>query len=228
MTTVSSYAEDRDQMQQALATQAPAELLNGLSGEAARLDAIEFAAGAPQVGDQAPDFELRDAVGDPVRLSALLSQGPVVLIFYRGAWCPYCNVQLRTFQARLAELEQQGASLVAVSPQTPDHALSMAEKNELAFPVLSDPGAAVIRRYGLVYTVDQPLRGLLEAAGVDVSESNGDADWVLPAPATFVIDRAGRVRYAHVRGDWTERAEPADVLAVLARLNQVIDARSAT
>jgi peroxiredoxin len=80
----------------------------------------------------------------------------------------------------------------------------------------------------LVYTVDQPLRGLLEAAGVDVSESNGDADWVLPAPATFVIDRAGRVRYAHVRGDWTERAEPADVLAVLARLNQVIDARSAT
>jgi peroxiredoxin len=219
MTTVSTYAEDRDHMQQALAAQAPAALLDGLTDAAARLDAVDFAAGAPQVGDPAPDFELCDAVGDPVRLSALLGHGPVVVIFYRGAWCPYCNVQLRIFQSRLAELQEHGAWLVAVSPQMPDHSLSMAEKNELEFPVLSDPGAAVIRRYGLAYTVEEPLRGLLEATGTDLGAYNGEAGWVLPAPATFVIDRAGRVRYAHVRGDWTERAEPAEVLDVLARLD---------
>jgi peroxiredoxin len=219
MTTVSSYAEDRDHMQLALAAQAPAELLAGLADAAARLDAVDFAAGAPQVGEPAPDFELLDAVGDPVRLSELLDRGPVVLIFYSGVWCPYCNVQLRTFQTRLAEFEQHGARPVAVSLQMPDHSLSMAEKNELAFHVLSDPAATVIRRYGLAYTVEEPLRSLIEATGNDLGAYNGDTGWVLPAPATFVIDRAGRVRYAHVRGEWTERAEPAEVLAVLAGLD---------
>ncbi|MBV9940489.1 MAG: AhpC/TSA family protein [Solirubrobacterales bacterium] len=215
---MSTYAEHRDYLNQTIATQAPPELLDGLSRAASRLDAVDFAARAPHVGEPAPDFSLPDHKGDDVRLSKLLLSGPVVLIFYRGAWCPYCNLQLRTFQASLSRFEERGARLVAISPQTPDRSLSMAEKNELGFPVLSDRGAVVIDRYGLAYAVDDQTRSLLEAAGNDVGAHNGQTGWALPAAATFVIDAAGLVRYAHVRGAWTERAEPEEVLAVLGEL----------
>lgn len=209
-----TYAHQRDELNQAIASQAPPELLDGFAGAAGRLDAVDFAGRAPKVGDQAPDFGLPDHDGEAVYLSALLRRGPVVLIFYRGEWCPYCNLQLRTFQARLEELVSRGAQLVAISPQTPDHSLSMAGKNSLAFPVLSDVGAHVIDRYGLRYEVDADLRALLEAAGTDLAGHNGSGGWVLPAAATFVIGSDGEVRYARVTGDWTERAEPAEVLAV--------------
>jgi peroxiredoxin len=142
----------------------------------------------------------------------------VVLTFYRGAWCPYCNLQLRTFQAHLGELTARRAQLVAISPQTPDHSLSMAEKNDLRFLVLSDVGARVIDRYGLRYEVDAETRALLEAVGNDVGAYNGPGGWVLPATATFVIGTDGRVSYARVTGNWTERAEPVEVLAVLDEL----------
>jgi peroxiredoxin len=218
MRTGPTYAEQRRQLQQEIAGQAPAGLVDGFASAAARLDALDFASRAPRVGDEAPDFALPAQNGDSVRLSALLSDGPVVLIFYRGEWCPYCNLQLRSFQAHLDEFAELGAQLVAVSPQAPDHSLSMAEKNELGFLVLSDVEATVLDRYGLMYEVDAELRRLLESVGNDVSAYNGEAGWTLPAPATFVIDPRGRVRYSHVRGDWTERAEPSDVLAVLAEL----------
>jgi peroxiredoxin len=215
MTTTLTYASQRDHLNQSLAAQAPADLLNGFAAAAERLGAIDFAARAPQPGDPAEDFVLPDHHGQTIRLSALLRGGPVVLIFYRGEWCPYCNLQLRTFQAHLGELTARGAQLVAISPQTPDHSLSMAEKNELGFLVLSDVGAQTIERYGLRYEVDAELRTLLEAAGSDLGAYNGDGGWVLPATATFVIVGDGRVRYARVSGNWTERAEPSEVIAAL-------------
>jgi peroxiredoxin len=202
-------------MHEAMAAQAPAELLDGFARAARRLDQIDFAARAPQMGELAPDFVLTDQVGEDVHLAALLRGGPVVLIFYRGEWCPYCNLQLRSFQAHLDEFAALGAQLVAISPQMPDHSLSMAEKNELGFRVLSDVEAAVIDRYGLRYEVDPETRALLATVGNDLASYNGKAGWVLPAVATFVIAPGGDVRYANVRGDWTERAEPTEVLAVL-------------
>jgi peroxiredoxin len=117
---------------------------------------------------------------------------PVVVIFYRSAWCPYCNLQLRTFQAHLGELAKYGAQLVAISPQAPDHSLSMAEKNHLAFPVLSDLEARVIDRYGLEYEVESETRTLLEATGTNLSAYNGYGGWILPAVTTFVLDPARR------------------------------------
>lgn len=215
MTTLPSYTQQRDQMNAQMVTQAPAELLNGFASAARQLDAVDFAARAPKVGDQAPDFALPDQHGEEVYLSALLRDGPGVLIFYRGEWCPYCNLQLRTFQAHLDHIAGLGAQLVAISPQTPDHSLSMAEKNDLGFLVLSDVGATVIDLYGLKYDVEPETRALLESAGNDVSAHNGPGGWVLPAAATFVVGKEGDVRYANVRGNWTERAEPAEVQAVL-------------
>jgi peroxiredoxin len=215
MSTPTSYVSQRDAMNARMATEAPSEVLSGFAAAADRLEAFDFAARAPQVGDQAPDFALTDQRGGEVYLSALLRKGPVVLIFYRGEWCPYCNLQLRTFQAHLDQIAALGAQLVAVSPQTPDHSLSMAEKNDLGFLVLSDVGANVIDRYGLKYDVDAETSALFEAVGNDVGAHNGPGGWVLPATATFVIGVDGAVCYANVHGNWTERAEPADVLAVL-------------
>jgi peroxiredoxin len=202
-------------MEEWMATQAPAELLDGLSAAARRLDAVDFASRAPKVGDQAPDFVLPDQDGEELRLSTLLRAGPVVMIFYRGEWCPYCNLQLCSFQAHLEQLADHRATLVAISPQIPDQSLAIAHKNQLDFPVLSDVGARVIDRYGLRYEVDAETRKLLEAVGSELVAYNGERGWVLPAVATFVVASGGDVRYANVRGDWRERAEPADVLAVL-------------
>jgi peroxiredoxin len=215
MSAPTSYLSQRDAMNARMATEAPSELLSGFAAAADRLDTVDFAARAPQVGDEAPDFALPDQRGEEVYLSALLRRGPVVLIFYRGAWCPYCNLQLRTFQAHLDQILALGAQLVAVSPQTPDRSLSMADRNDLGFLVLSDIGANVIDRYGLKYEVDAQTRALFEAVGNDLGAYNGPGSWVLPAAATFVVGVDGAVLYANVRGNWTERAEPAEVLAVL-------------
>ncbi len=210
-----TYAAQRDELNQALASQAPAELLNGFATAADELEAVDFARRAPQVDDAAPDFTLPDQDGEDVRLSGLLEHGAVVLIFYRGEWCPYCNLQLRTFQAHLAEITAAGGQLVAVSPQTRDHSVSMASKNELGFAVLSDVGGQVIDLYGLKYEVSAETRKLFEMAGNDLAEYNGEGGWILPAAATFVIGAYGSVRHAHVRGDWRERDEPENVIAAL-------------
>ena len=171
-----------------------------------------------KVGDQAPDFELPNATGKTVRLSQLLAQGPVVINFYRGEWCPYCNLELRAFQNLLPEFKAAGATLVAISPELPDHSLSVTEKHELEFPVLSDVGNKVARQYGLVFTLDESLLPIYQQFGIDVAGHNGDDSYELPVPGTYVIDSSGTVRYAFAEADYTQRAEPAAVLAAVRQL----------
>ena len=220
MTTTATYADQRDEFNAALADQAPAEVLEGFGRIVADQAAVDYAARAPKVGDRAPDFALHDHLGRQVSLAGELEQGPVVLAFYRGEWCPYCNLMLRTYGLRAAEFANHGARLVAVSPQTPDKSLTMAEKHSLEFSVLSDEGGEVIGAYGLKYDVDAQSRRLLESAGIDVAKFNGAGGWILPAPAVFVIDRAGIVRYASVNGDYTQRVEPGEALAALDSLDR--------
>ena len=169
-------------------------------------------------GDRAPDFALPDAAGRTVRLSELLVDGPVVLTFYRGAWCPYCNTQLRDYQEAIAQVEAADATLVAVSPQTPDGSLTTREKNALTFPVLSDAGGAVSERYGLLYQVDRQTRDRYELAGIRLDSVNGADAWELPVPATYVVDQTGTIRYAFVEADYTQRASARQVLAALREL----------
>ena len=163
---------------------------------------------AKAVGQAAPDFELPDARGGSVTLSGLRGEGPVVLVFYRGAWCPYRNLQLRAFQAALADIHAAGASLVAISPQTPDNSLTLAEQAELAFPVLSDVGNDVARSYGLVYALGAADRELHGGVGIDLTAFNGDDSWELPAAAVFVVETDGTIRYASVAGDYRWRSAP--------------------
>ncbi|MEU9213671.1 peroxiredoxin-like family protein [Streptomyces sp. NPDC048415] len=171
------------------------------------------------LGAQAPRFALPSATGQTVALDALLTEGPVVLTFYRGAWCPYCNIALRSLQQHHDEIRSRGARLVALSPQIPDESLSLTEKHELAFDVLSDLGSDTAKQYGLAFDLPDDLAAVYDRLGFDLQRVNAGHPRTLPLPASYVIDRAGVIRWAFVDADYTARAEPADILAALDSLD---------
>ena len=180
-----------------------------------KLHASHTGESAIAVGDIAPDFSLPGATGAAVSLRDRLSEGPVVLSFYRGGWCPFCNLELQALQALLPEIRALGANLIGISPETPDNSMTSAEKHRLEFDVLSDIGNKTARDYGLIFTVYEEMRPLYIKWGLDVPASNGDDSWELPVPATYVIDSNGVARAAHVDKDYTKRMEPEQILAAL-------------
>jgi peroxiredoxin len=167
------------------------------------------------VGDRAPAFSLPNAVGETVSLAALLARGAAVISFYRGGWCPYCNLELRALQARLEDVHDAGGELVAISPERPDSSLDTAEKNSLEFPVLSDVGNVVARQFGLVHAIKPEWVRYQLSVGVDVATRNGSAVAEVPLPATYVVRQDGLITFALVDADYTKRAEPEDVLRAL-------------
>jgi peroxiredoxin len=177
--------------------------------------ALEAAAG---VGSVSPDFRLPNLRGDLVSLADLLRDGPVVVTFYRGGWCPYCNIQLRAYQAALPQMAALGARLVAISPQLPEQSLSTAQADELTFHVLSDVGNEAARRFGLVYALPEELRAALRSNNKALPGINGDESWELPVPATYVIGRDGRIALAYIEVDYRKRLEPEAILAALRSL----------
>lgn len=184
-----------------------------------RLRRSELPDRALKAGERAPNFRLPDARGGLVELDALRAEGPVVLVFYRGQWCPYCNLELRAYQKLLPQFRALGSSLVAISPQTPDNSLSTVEKNQLAFPVLADVGSAVARAYGLAFDLDAEMQGLYASFfGNDLQQYNGNervSGWTLPLPGTYLIGRDAHIELAHVDVDYRQRLEPDAVLAAL-------------
>ena len=139
----------------------------------------------------------------------------MVINFYRGGWCPYCNVELREFQKVLPEIKELGATLIAISPELPDNSLSTKEKNELDFEVLSDQGNKVAKDFGLVFEMADELKKVYDKFGLDIPKFNGDDSWEIPMPATYVIDSDGTVKFSFVDADYTVRAEPSDVIEAL-------------
>jgi peroxiredoxin len=172
------------------------------------------------VGELVPNFTLPNAVGKPVELSKLITTGSVVISFYRGQWCPYCNLELRALQQALPKIEAFGASLVAISPQTPDNSLSTVEKHELTFEVLSDVGNKIARKFGLVFTIPENLRPIYQGFGIDLPAHNGDETFELPVAATYVIAPDRTVTHAFVEEDYTQRLEPEEIIAALTGLKQ--------
>jgi peroxiredoxin len=169
-------------------------------------------------GEFAPDFTLNDSQGNAVSLAALYAVGPVVVIFYRGGWCPFCNMYLRAFQLARTQLRALRTQVVLISPSVNGELSPEQEQSALLFPLLSDIGNHVARAYGLVFRMPAELRATYQAIGTDLTNINGDSSWELPMPATFVVDQAGRIAYAFVSADYTQRAEPAEVLSVLRQL----------
>ena len=171
-------------------------------------------------GDDAVDFTLPNARGEQVSSEALRQQGPIVVSFYRGGWCPYCGLELKALQSVNAEIEALGARLIAISPQLPDESLSTAEKNQLEFEVLSDLNSKVADQYGLTFSLDEDLRPIYKNWGADVAAVNDDPDCKLPLPATYVISQDGKIVHSFVEEDYTERLEPDAILNALRDLRR--------
>ncbi|WMN60874.1 AhpC/TSA family protein [Pseudoalteromonas xiamenensis] len=184
--------------------------------EALRRQALEQ--NAPKLGELFPQFHLKDQLGNEVNLADSLSQGPVVLTFYRGGWCPYCNLELRAYQQVLGEISARGAKLLAITPELPDASLTTAEKNALEFSVLSDPQALFAKQLGLVFTLPESLKPIYQKFGIDIEAHNGKGVFELPVAATYVIDKSGLVIFADVNADYTRRAEPIDVIHALEKI----------
>jgi peroxiredoxin len=169
-----------------------------------------------KVGDRAPAIVLGNAKGETVDVGALLRRGPVIVTFYRGGWCPYCNLELRAFQEILPQISAAGASLIAISPEKPDESLSTAEKNALSFEVLSDVGQKAGRAFGLVYEFTNELKAAYNGFGLDIPARNGaPGEWALPVSATYIIGSDGIISYAYTDTDYRDRADPLDVLKAL-------------
>jgi peroxiredoxin len=173
---------------------------------------------AKRKGDMAPDVTLPDASGTPIKLSDLWRSGPLVVIFYRGGWCSYCNLQLRAWQQHAIEMRRLGAGLVAISPQTPDHARGKIATNEAAYPVLKDSSLDAANGFNIAFTLPPELIDLYALAGTDVPVLNANAQWVLPIPATYLIDKSGRIQFAHLEVDYRKQTDPAAIIAMIEQL----------
>lgn len=169
-------------------------------------------------GAAAPLFELHDAHGKTVRLADLRAGGPVVLSFYRGIWCPYCNIDLQELELHAEGIRAAGAALVAITPQTPVNSRKLIADHKLSFPILSDPGNAVAEQYGLRFRLPDYLIAVYRQLGVVLPVINASDDWTLPMPARFVVGSDGLIRYAEANPDYTVRPEPEELLRVLREL----------
>jgi len=197
------------------ARRVPAEVLQTMAGATAQLAAMGVADRSLRTGDQVPDFELPNHNGQPRRLSRMLRDGVVVLNFYRGGWCPYCNMELNALQQALPAIRAAGATLVAVSPELPDRASDTQARHALEFDVLSDVGNRVSEAFGLTFELPEQLRAIYTKLGIDVPAFNGDDSFTLPVPASYVIDSDGVIRYHFVNVDYTQRLEPDTLLGAL-------------
>ncbi len=172
---------------------------------------------ALQIGDDYIDFSLGNAKGEQIQISQLLKEGPIVLTWYRGGWCPYCNLTLRALQQVLPEIKSLGAKLVTLTPELPDNSLNTREKNELSFEVLTDTDNRIAKQYGIVFKLTPETAKYYKAA-FDLEVYNGNDTDELPLAATYVIDTTGKISYAFLDADYRNRAEPADIIRALESL----------
>jgi peroxiredoxin len=206
-------------MKAAAAERLPADVLEVFDRSIQNLLDEGIPSDAVSVGDKLASFTLSDATGSPTTLDQLVQEGPTVIVFYRGGWCPYCNLALRTYQRELLpELARFGARLVAISPQTPDQSLSTVEKAELDFTVLSDPGSRVAKSVGIVFQQADDVLEVQRKLGLDLAAVNAEGSTQLPRPTVLIVDQERVVRFVDIQPDYTARTEVADILGALAAL----------
>jgi len=215
MDTLKKQTEDKV----AAGRQANPDFMKGVDDAISQAKAFEQGANAISVGQQAPNFELPNPNGEIISLEQLLTKGPVIVTFYRGSWCPYCNLQLRALQARLEEINALDATLVAISPQVPDGSMTKDEISKMDFTVLSDQDAKIASQYGVAWEVPTFLLEHMRIdRNLDLETINNGNGSVLPIPATFVLDRHGIITWRYVDVDYRTRSEPDDVIKALKKL----------
>jgi peroxiredoxin len=214
-TTINEQVAD---LHQTSAGQMPADVAEAFAAEQRALAAGGQPAGTAQPGTPLPDGDLLDVTGEPTTLAAALGSRPAVIVFYRGGWCPYCNIALRTYQAQLVPaLAERGIRLVAISPQTPDDSLSTKEAKELTFTVLSDPGNQLARQLGILTGPSEAARAAQLELGLDLTRVNADGTTGLPMPTILIADADGKIRWIDVHPDYTTRTEPGQVLQAISQ-----------
>jgi peroxiredoxin len=212
-----SLAQQLDSLTAKLRAMVPAERLAVVDLAAEELTHSGLANRALKAGDRAPSFELADGDGMLWRSEDLLHNGPLAIVFYRGRWCAYCNAQLAALQEIHPQIAEAGASLVAISPQTQKHSYMTRDMHKLRFPVLSDQGNQVARKFGLVYRLSPELQAMYESIMTKLPGYNGDQSWELPLAATYVVQQNGKILWARVDADWRKRPKPKEILEVLTR-----------
>ena len=214
-----TIAEQSAAVSAGLVTQAPAHVLAAFGKDRAALDAAGVPTGVVAVGMQMPDGDLLDVNGAPTSIASTRHGKAAVIVFYRGAWCPYCNIALRTYEKELVPtLKARNIELLAISPQKPDGSLSMQQKNDLTFSTLSDPGNAITEKLGIRTTADDEVLGAQRDIGIDVTQHNADGTAALPMPTTILVDAHGTIRWIDVHPNFTMRSEVADILAAVSAL----------
>lgn len=218
-TNRTTIADRVAELQGEMAAHLPDEVRNVFGAEQAHLQASGVPAGIAAPGDAMPDARLLDVHGELTTLARALGGRSAVVVLYRGAWCPYCNLALRAYQEDLVpQLDKRGVALVAISPQKPDGSLSMQEKNELSFTVLSDPGNQVAVGLGVLTAPTENARAAQRVLGLDLSAANADGTYGVPMPTVVLVDAAGTIRWIDVHPDYTTRTEVAEIVDALSVL----------
>lgn len=215
-----SLKDDINAMQKEMLSNIPEDVLKVMMSATENLVKGGLAEKALNVGAKAPSFTLPNTKGEKISLDELLKNGPVVINFYRGAWCPYCNLELKALQDSIGRIKQEGATLVSISPNLREVSAGFIEKNPFDFDILSDEGNAVAREYGLVFTMAEELRPIYDSFGLNIPEHDGNDSFELPIPATYIIGTDGVIAYAHINADYTTRMEPAKIVEQLAKLEK--------
>ncbi len=182
------------------------------------VSASDAAKNALNVGAKMPEFKLKDANGKTVESRDLLKQGNLVVVFYRGSWCPYCNLYLRSLQKNMAQIKAAGGNLVAISVENPDNSLTVSKKNELDFTVLSDTGLTVAKQFGIVYDFPKETDDAYKARGLDIAIHNEMNKPQLPLSATYVVNRKGEIVFAFLEPDYKKRAAPETIIETLSKI----------
>lgn len=219
MTAASTITDRVAEMHASMAAQPPDAVMGAFGREQAALAAAGVPDGVTDPGNRIPDASLLDVHGSPTTLYTATSDRTAVLVFYRGVWCPYCNIALSAYQQHLLpHLTRRGIGLVAISPQTPDGSLSMADKHDLAFTVVSDPGNTIARGLGILTQPSAEARAAQLQLGLDLTTVNADGTTALPMPAVVIADASHVVRWMDVHPDYSTRTEPAQILSALDQL----------
>jgi len=193
----------------------PAEVLEIMDTATQALVNEDLSKKSIQKGNSLPTAILSNAKNEKVDIDAMLKEGPLVISFYRGGWCPYCNFELRALQEVLPQIKESGANLVAITPETPDNSLTTSEKNEIAFEVLTDTDNAYAKELGLVFQMPKNLQEVYTSFGIDVEKHNGNSNFELPMPATLVVNSNKEVTYSFISEDYTKRAAIDQILDAL-------------
>lgn len=205
-------------MQEQTLPMIPEDVLNLLLSKTQELVNTGIADKALHNGDKIPQITLPNVNNKEVEVNKYLIEGPIVISFYRGSWCPYCNLELKALQDNLSEIEMAGGKLVAITPELPDNSISSVEKHNLKFEVLSDVGNKIAKEFGLVFNLAEELCPIYKQFDFDIPKYNGDETWSLPIPATYVINKDGVITDCFVDANYTRRMEPLSIIEALKKM----------